>query len=260
MPIPEIIRITSDHNTSQRPGGIDYIAIHYTAGFDSRRGKARDNAYYYAQTTEKASADFFVDDAEIVQYNPAPEKRYCWAVGAASPDKSQGGGSLWGKARNANVVNVEICSRHTKGKGDYPPNDPGYSFSPEAVANAIELVRYLMREYGVSKNRVIRHFDVTGKICPGIIGWNEPSGSIASWQVFKKRLAAADPEPEPERYNAVYECPSWAKDTVRKLCDKGYLQGNGGPVDVNGRPADLDLSLDMLRLLVVNDRAGCYGA
>ena len=193
-----------------------------------------------------------------MQYNPAPEKRFCWAVGAASPDKSQGGGTLWGKARNANVVSVEICSRHENGRGDYPPNDPGYSFSNEAVENAIALVRYLMLEYNVSRSRVIRHFDVTGKICPGIIGWNEPSGSTASWQAFKKRLVAVDPEPEPDRYNAVYECPSWAKPTIRKLCDAGYLQGNGGPVDVNGRPADLDLSPDMLRLFVVNDRAGCY--
>lgn len=44
------------------------------------------------------------------------------------------------------------------------------------------------------------------------------------------------------------ECP-WAAPTVEKLLKKGYLTGDG---------KSLDLTRDMLRLLVVNDRAGCY--
>lgn len=51
------------------------------------------------------------------------------------------------------------------------------------------------------------------------------------------------------RYNTVEECPGWAKDTIQKLVDKGYLNGNG---------TGLDLSYDMVRLLVINDRAGLY--
>lgn len=38
----------------------------------------------------------------------------------------------------------------------------------------------------------------------------------------------------------------------------GYLQG-GGKKDAEGNPADMDLSKDMLRVLVINDRAGVYG-
>ncbi|MBE6105969.1 hypothetical protein [Anaerovibrio lipolyticus] len=45
--------------------------------------------------------------------------------------------------------------------------------------------------------------------------------------------------------------------TVKKMVDKGLLTG-GGLKDAGGYPADLDLSLDMLRLFVVNDRAGLY--
>lgn len=56
-----------------------------------------------------------------------------------------------------------------------------------------------------------------------------------------------------KRYNTIDEiredCP-WAVDTVTKLLDKGYLAGDG---------TGLDLSRDMLRLLVINDRAGLYG-
>lgn len=44
------------------------------------------------------------------------------------------------------------------------------------------------------------------------------------------------------------ECP-WAAPTVEKLLRNGYLTGDG---------KSLDLTRDMLRLLVINDRAGCY--
>lgn len=53
------------------------------------------------------------------------------------------------------------------------------------------------------------------------------------------------------RYNTVLDCPEWAKDTIKKLIRKGYLSGDG---------KGLDLSLDMIRMLVINDRAGIYGA
>lgn len=53
------------------------------------------------------------------------------------------------------------------------------------------------------------------------------------------------------RYNTLAECPSWAQETIRKLMDKGYLAGDG---------TGLDLSHDMVRLLVIQDRAGVFGA
>ena len=51
------------------------------------------------------------------------------------------------------------------------------------------------------------------------------------------------------RYDSVDELPEWAKPTVIKLMDKGLINGDGNT---------LDLSKDMLRLLVINDRAGVY--
>lgn len=53
------------------------------------------------------------------------------------------------------------------------------------------------------------------------------------------------------RYNTVKECPEWAQKTIQKLIDKGYLSGDG---------KNLDLSHDMVRMFVINDRAGMYGA
>ena len=58
-----------------------------------------------------------------------------------------------------------------------------------------------------------------------------------------------DKEVEEMRYNTVEECPDWARETVQKLIDKGYLGGNG---------QSLDLSHDMVRVLVIQDRAGNF--
>ena len=44
--------------------------------------------------------------------------------------------------------------------------------------------------------------------------------------------------------------PAWARPTVQKLVDAGYLQGDG---------EGLNLTDDMLRMLVVLDRAGAFG-
>ena len=50
-------------------------------------------------------------------------------------------------------------------------------------------------------------------------------------------------------FNTVEEVPEWAQSTIKKLIDRGFLRGDG---------QGLDLSLDMVRLLVINDRAGLY--
>lgn len=260
MILPKIELLTSEHNTFRRTCPIEYVAVHYTAGWDSSPGKAADNARYYSVTSEQASADFFVDEGGIVQYNPAPEKRYCWAVGGKKADTSQGGGSLFGVARNLNTISVEMCSRNAKGppptKKGWDANDPGYSIAPSVVAQAVELVRYLLAEWALPLDHLIRHFDVNGKLCPGVMGWNDASGDVACWEAFKTMVA--QPTVPVERFNMIAEMPDWARPTIRKLCDRGYLQGNDGPRDVNGRPADLDLSKDMIREFTVNDRAGLY--
>ena len=58
-----------------------------------------------------------------------------------------------------------------------------------------------------------------------------------------------DKEVEEVRYNTVEECPAWARETVQKLVNREYLSGTG---------EGLDLSADMVRLLVILDRAGAF--
>ena len=149
---------------------IQYIAIHYTAGSRSTKGQAMQARNVFLQRS--ASADFVVDDGTIVQVNPDLRNYYCWSVGDAK-NKWTGGGRLYGKAVNKNTVSIEICSTLRSGTTAQQPNHEGWSLSDAAVEQARRLVRHLMNLYGIPKERVIRHYDVSGKLCPGIPGWND---------------------------------------------------------------------------------------
>ena len=57
-------------------------------------------------------------------------------------------------------------------------------------------------------------------------------------------------EEEEMRYQTIDEAPQWARDTLRRLTAAGFLNGDG---------QGLDLRPDMVRLLVICDRAGVFG-
>lgn len=165
---------------SKRDCPIEYIVVHYTAGSTSRPGSALKIAQRFNDSSRQASADFVVDDTNIIQYNTNIIHFYSWAVG--TPKKGV-------RCSNKNSISIEMCSTFT-GKmdnGTYA-NDPGWSFTGAVVDNTVELVRRLCKEYGIPKERVIRHFDVSGKKCPGVIGWNPESGSEEKWEEFLSKI------------------------------------------------------------------------
>ena len=184
-----LTKSVSAHNTTRYPGrAIAWIALHFTAGTNSRPGAALNVAGWFKNPACAASADFIVDDATAVQYNPDPRNRYCWSVGGKKYPDSKGG-SLYSVVTNRNSISVEICSTSKTGQV-LKENDPGWSFTDAALDRAVELVRYLMKEYGVDADHVVRHYDVSGKLCPGIVGWNKESWSEAAWRKFKECLGS----------------------------------------------------------------------
>ena len=90
---------------------------------------------------------------------------------------------------------------------------------------------------------------VRGKLCPEPFVRNQ-----VQWQDFKEKLAKQTEQKEEETemiYNYIDEnMPKWARATVQKLVDKGYLNGN--------EKGELGLNDTMLKIFVVNDRAGLY--
>lgn len=176
-----------------------YLAIHFTAGSNSNAGRAQN--VYNTFVSRSASADFAVDDRDMVQFNPDIKNYYCWAVGDTKNPYSNGG-SLYGKATNKNTISIEICSTCVPATTTAVsnPNHSGWSFTEATIDNAVRLAKIIMKKYNIPLERVVRHYDISGKICPGVIGWNnetiyktdgaktnEKSNSDA-WLKFKNRL------------------------------------------------------------------------
>ena len=190
--------------------GIRYIVIHYT-GNDG--DTAMNNAKYYASNVVKTSAHYFVDANEIVQ--SVDDLRIAWAVGGKKyPSCPQtGGGTLYNICRNTNSIGIELCD--AKRDGTYAP-------APETVKAALELTRELMAKYNIPQKNVIRHFDVTGKLCPAYWAGRE---NAAKWKAeFWDKLAEPDYramlqkraglEDKTMDYLAAYK---YGSDLIRKL-------------------------------------------
>lgn len=179
------------HITKSNSREIKYLVIHFTAGSSSASGKAL--AARNVFLNRDASADFVVDDGTIVQVNPDPWNYYCWAVGD--------GKGKYG-VTNANSIHIEICSNLKKGTTVKVPNHEGWYFTDSSIDNAVKLSKLLIRKYNIPFENVIRHYDATRKLCPGIIGWNpgviynpqtgektQKNSGEEKWIDFKKRLA-----------------------------------------------------------------------
>ena len=141
------------------------------------------------------------------------------------------------ECRNANSIGIEMCSRKRA--------DGSYYIKPETVANAAALAREIMQRYGIDTDHVLRHYDVTGKHCP--MPWVDDP---AQWTAFKDTLTLGRTNEEEEepmtRYNKIDDIPAWARSDAQRLIDRGALRGN--------ERGELDLSLDMLRTLIVCQR------
>lgn len=90
--------------------------------------------------------------------------------------------------------------------------------------------------------------DVTGKVLPGLVRRREAELMLFNTPAKPDEKEAI--EMQEKRYQTVEELPEWGKATVCKLIANGVIAGVSG---------GLDISLDMLRVLVWNDRAGLYG-
>lgn len=197
--------------TAKKNRDIKYIVIHYTAGTSSTKGKSLATAKYFNKVETKASADFIVDDETIVQYNQDLFNQYTWHCGGSKLKTK--GGSLYKKCTNANSIGIELCSTN-KNKKVEKANDKSWYFTQEVFCNAVNLVHSLikdLREQGIEipLENVIRHYEVTGKLCPGIIGWNADSGNESEWKEFKQDIESLlneDEVPEEKWKSMFLDC------------------------------------------------------
>lgn len=206
---------------------IKYIVVHYTA---NNGDTARNNLDYYAREIVKTSAHYFVDENEV-----------CCSVAWDDVAWHCGGGVYKGTTpkhyaacRNLNSIGVEMCSRKDAAGA--------YYFKDEVILRTAVFVAQLMEDYNIPIERVIRHYDVTGKPCP------RPFIDEKAWAAFKNLVLEQRKEKEVDTvenevvYKKIEEIPAGEfRETIRELITLGVVKGTG---------TGLNLTYDMVRMLV----------
>ena len=132
-----------DVNEYSRPGipleQINGIVIHYTANPGSTAQNNRDYFEGLKDSHEtKVSSHFVVGiEGEIVQCIPSSEIAYA------------------SNSRNSDTLSIECCHPDETGK-----------FTDATYTSMVRLTGWLCYRFNLTSEDVIRHYDVTGKICP----------------------------------------------------------------------------------------------
>ena len=119
--------------------------------------------------------------------------------------------------------------------------------SQETIKLTGELVRMLMKKYNIPASRVIRHFDATGKTCPGSFSKN----NWGRWKQFKSDIqkpmkikfdlskssvgvpvGESKPQPKPEEPNKEENMSNkkdyeghWAEKQIKEIIERGIMTG-----------------------------------
>ena len=150
-------------DANRKPGQIKYLVKHYCGA----EGDANANCRYFASGYRGASAHYFVGyNGDIWQ--SVEDNDIAWHCGARVYKHPE--------CRNTNSIGIEFCVKKDKNGRWY--------YTEETKAAGLELIRYLMDKYGIDENHVLRHYDVTGKIC----GEPDVRNNGKEWEKFKKEI------------------------------------------------------------------------
>lgn len=159
-----------------------YIVIH-TTGNHGKGANARAHFSYWNDGNVGSSADFVVDDREVLQINDY-NKYYTWHCGD--------GKGKYG-ITNSNSIGIEIC---INSDGDFE----------KALSNTVELVRKIIKETGITN--VVRHYDASRKNCPAELS----ADNWAGWKAFLEKVN----EPELTQLTSI-------NDIVWELSHRGIV-------------------------------------
>ncbi|WP_161843730.1 peptidoglycan recognition family protein [Pseudoflavonifractor sp. 524-17] len=205
-----------ENYTRGRREPITYLVIHYVGAL----GSAEENAQYYGSRGGiGASAHYFVDHSPGASvWQSVPEGHTAWHCGRSD------GRYKHPKCRNANSIGIEMCCHKDKSGAWY--------FDPETVDRTVELALDIMERYHIPIQNVLRHYDVTGKVCPAPF-----VEDARAWLRFKQRLEAGPmteetvkaivDEETAKRAATERKAPAsaWAAESWAKAKEKGVFDG-----------------------------------
>lgn len=163
VPRPAIRKKLLTVNKNSRPGiklkSVNGIVIHYTAnpGTDAmaNRNYFESRKNVSDSVSNKVSSHFIIGlDGTIVQCIPLNEISYA------------------SNNRNSDTISIECCHPDSSGK-----------FSKKTYSSLIRLAGWLCSKYGIEDSQIIRHYDVTGKLCPLYYVKNEDKWKRLKYQI-----------------------------------------------------------------------------
>jgi len=160
---PKIIERMLPINPFSRPGrklvSVKGIVVHWVAW----PGASGQRIYEYfksladqnkdAPGTRYASTHFTVGlEGEILRHLPDDEIAYHVGAHKYVDGILERFNTTW---PNNCLLGIEMCHHDKSGK-----------FNEKTLRSTIELISYLIRKYDLTTDDIVRHYDVTGKICP----------------------------------------------------------------------------------------------
>lgn len=150
---------------------VQAIVIHYTG--ISNDTAANECNYFAHGNTRAAGAHIFVDRKGNA-IKSIPLSRAAWSVGILFT-KANGAAKYWGKLNNYNTVSIEMC--------DCAKKDPS-----KAQIKAIKKAIKHIRKYCPNATKLVRHWDICGKVCPGRMSGGPGTQGYERWQKLLRDL------------------------------------------------------------------------
>lgn len=176
------------------------IVIHWTANVN-KGANASAHYRYFNNAYRGASCHYVVDDKQVIRL--IPDDEVAWHVGDS-----------------VKMTNLPIRAKYVP-KGDNPNNyfigvemcvnvdaDP-----KQVLNNTAILVTQLMVKYNLSRDQVIRHYDLTGKDCPKMFVPEVINGVRLehSWIAFKNMLPITPATPVEYSSSNVIQLDTWER-------------------------------------------------
>ena len=188
-----------NYGSKRNTNVIKFLVYHYTANDGDTD---ENNANYFHNNVVKASAHRFVDDDSVTI--SVPDNYVAWHCGGGI--QGNGGHKFHKICTNTNSIGIEMCDTLRNGK---------IEITSKTRANAIELGKQLVKKYGIKKDHVIRHYDVTGKLCPIYYVKNEDA-----WKKFRNEIFEENTQTDTKKgYTGTF--PALGKKGYLSKGDKG---------------------------------------
>ncbi len=108
--------------------------------------------------------------------------------------------------QNADTIHIEVCYKRQSGE-----------FEEKSIAALGELVRSLMKKYAIPAGKVVRHYDLTGKLCPAYYV------DEARWNALHERITSVQKSSELYRVQVgAFSSRANAEAYMQKLKKAGF--------------------------------------